>query len=137
MRSDRIKTGIQRAPHRALLKATGISDEDMRVTLPRSSGYTFEKNVLVAEGKITFDNPEGITTWTDNCLFSRAGKIEGNKLDRYSKKGSSELRPGGGNVIGDPQVVEFDKGIVKFAPDSPAAGLGVEPIDVSKAGPRR
>jgi len=29
MRSDRIKAGIQRAPHRSLLKATGVTDEDM------------------------------------------------------------------------------------------------------------
>lgn len=29
MRSDRIKKGIERAPHRALLKATGVSDADM------------------------------------------------------------------------------------------------------------
>jgi len=29
MRSDRIKKGIDRSPHRALLKATGVRDEDM------------------------------------------------------------------------------------------------------------
>ena len=29
MRSDRIKKGFERAPHRALLKATGVTDEDM------------------------------------------------------------------------------------------------------------
>ena len=29
MRSDQIKRGYQRAPHRALLKATGVSDDDM------------------------------------------------------------------------------------------------------------
>ena len=29
MRSDRIKKGVERAPHRALLKATGVRDEDM------------------------------------------------------------------------------------------------------------
>jgi len=29
MRSDQIKKGIERAPHRALLKATGVRDEDM------------------------------------------------------------------------------------------------------------
>lgn len=29
MRSDRIKSGADRAPHRALLKATGVRDEDM------------------------------------------------------------------------------------------------------------
>lgn len=29
MRSDRIKKGFERAPHRSLLKATGVTDEDM------------------------------------------------------------------------------------------------------------
>ena len=29
MRSDQIKRGIERAPHRALLKATGVTDADM------------------------------------------------------------------------------------------------------------
>jgi hypothetical protein len=114
-----------------------ISSEDARLTFPRSSGYTFEKNIIVAEGKIIFDNPEGITTWKDNCLFSRAGKIEGNKLDRYARTGSSELKPDGGNVFAEPLLAEFDKGIVTFAPDSPAARLGIKPIDVSSAGPHR
>jgi dihydroxy-acid dehydratase len=30
MRSERIKSGIERAPHRALLKATGVTDADMQ-----------------------------------------------------------------------------------------------------------
>jgi dihydroxy-acid dehydratase len=30
MRSDRIKKGFERAPHRSLLKATGVTDEDMQ-----------------------------------------------------------------------------------------------------------
>jgi hypothetical protein len=114
-----------------------ISSEDASLTFPRSSGYTFEKNIIVAEGKIIFDNHEGITTWKDNCLFSRAGKIEGNKLDRYTRTGSYELKPDGGNVFADPLLAEFDKGIVTFAPDSPAARLGIKPIDVSGAGPHR
>ncbi len=29
MRSDQIRKGIERAPHRALLKATGVTDSDM------------------------------------------------------------------------------------------------------------
>jgi len=112
-----------------------ISKADMRLTFPRSSGFTFEKNVLVAEGKITFDNPEGITTWTSNCLFSRADKIEGNKLDNYSKTGTSELKASGGNIFTDPQLIEFNNGKVRFAPNSPIADLGINPIDVSNAGP--
>ena len=30
MRSDQIKNGLERAPHRSLLKATGITDADMK-----------------------------------------------------------------------------------------------------------
>ena len=29
MRSDKIKKGIERSPHRSLLKATGVTDADM------------------------------------------------------------------------------------------------------------
>jgi len=29
LRSDRVKQGVERAPHRALLKATGVTDADM------------------------------------------------------------------------------------------------------------
>ena len=29
MRSDRIKKGFERSPHRSFLKATGVTDEDM------------------------------------------------------------------------------------------------------------
>ena len=30
MRSDRIKKGFERAPHRSLLRATGVTDDDFR-----------------------------------------------------------------------------------------------------------
>lgn len=136
-----LSVGIVRPSHNHMAKNNTIrnnvfiSDKDMSLTFPRSSGYTFERNVLLAEGKIKFDNPEGITMWTSNCLFSRAGKIEGNKLDKYSKTGTSELKPQGGNVIADPQIVEFDKGLVRFSLNSPTAALGIDPIDVSNAGP--
>ena len=40
-------------------------------------------------------------------------------------------------LLADPLLAEFDKGTVSFAPDSPAHKLGIEPIDVSTAGPRR
>ncbi|HBF35404.1 TPA: dihydroxy-acid dehydratase, partial [Candidatus Sumerlaeota bacterium] len=33
MRSDRVKAGIERAPHRSLFKATGITDADLKKPL--------------------------------------------------------------------------------------------------------
>jgi len=138
-----LSIGVVRPSHNHMAKNNTIANNvfissgDARLTWPRSSGYTFERNVIVAEGKIVFDNPGAIVSWKSNCIFSRAGEVVGNKLDRYSKKGTSELGAQGGGVFADPRLLEYDKGTVRFAPGSPTAGLGIEPIDVSAAGPRR
>jgi len=51
-----------------------ISGKDLRLTFPRSSGYTFEKNVLVAGGKIVFDNFEAVAQTSNNILYSEQGE---------------------------------------------------------------
>jgi len=114
-----------------------LSHGDMQITFPRSSGYTFEKNVLCAGGKITFDNYEGITKLAGNVLFSGEGEIECRRLDQYNRTGSYSLEPDDTNLQTDPMLTAYKEGKVEFAPDSPAHGLGIEPIDVSDAGPRR
>jgi len=114
-----------------------ISDEDARLTFPRSSDYVFEKNVIYAKGKIVFSNPEAITTFQNNILFSAEGEVQGNKLNRYSRKSTYQIKPAGGNLFVAPALVEFRKGKVRFAADSPTSKLGIKPIDVSNAGPRR
>ncbi len=113
-----------------------ISDRDIYITFPRSSGYTFEMNILYAKGKITFDNYEGITTASNNILFSGQGVVECHKLDRYNRTGSYVLEPGGSNRHADPKLAVYEQGKVQFAPGSPAAEMGIQPIDVSDAGPR-
>lgn len=113
-----------------------IGDKDLYITFPRSSGYTFEKNILYAKGKITFDNYEGIATAANNILFSGEGVIQCNKLDRYDKTGSYSLEPSGSNRHADPRLTDYQQSKVEFAPGSPAIELGIRPIDVSDAGPR-
>jgi hypothetical protein len=113
-----------------------ISDNGLQITFPRCSGYTFEKNVLYAKGKITFDNYEGIATAANNILFSGEGVIQCNRLDRYDKTGSYTLEPSGSNRQADPKLATSDPGKIVFAPGSPALELGIQPIDVSDAGPR-
>ena len=113
-----------------------LSDGDMQITFPRCSAYTFEKNILRAKGKITFDNYEGIVTASDNVLYSSQGKIECNKLDQYSRTGGYALESDKTNPQADPKLTAYEQGQVRFAPDSPARELGIEPIDVSDAGPR-
>ena len=114
-----------------------VSDREMQLTFPRSSEYTFETNVLHAAGKIMFDNYEGITKAAGNVLFSGEGKIECRKLDQYSRTGSYSLTSDEANPQTDPLLTAYKQGKVEFAPDSPARKLGIEPIDVSDAGPRR
>jgi hypothetical protein len=112
-----------------------VSEGDMQITFPRSSGYTFEKNVLYAQGKITFDNHEAVTKTGGNVLFSGQGRVEGRKLDQYRQTGSYALESGDTNLLADPMLT-VDKGKVTFAPDSPAHEVDIQPIDVSDAGPR-
>ena len=112
-----------------------ICDEDARFTFPRSSDFVFERNIVHARGKIVFDNTNAITTFKDNILYSTEGKVQGNKMSRYSRTGSFQLKPDN-NLFADPLLVEFEKGRVKLDEKSPAVKLGIKPIDVRNAGPR-
>jgi len=114
-----------------------VCDHDATLTFPRSSGYVFEKNVICAKGKIVFENPDAMTTFQNNVLFSAEGTVECHKLEQYNKTGSYTLESGGKNLLVDPRLVEFEKGVVRFAADSAVLKLGIKPIDVSSAGPRR
>jgi len=114
-----------------------VNDGDIQITFPRCSGFAFEKNVLQAGGEITLDNYEAVVKSAGNVLFSGRGKIECRKLDQYNRTGVYALEPSGENSQTDPMLAAYKEGKVEFAPDSPARKLGVEPIDVSDAGPRR
>ncbi|UCC97749.1 MAG: right-handed parallel beta-helix repeat-containing protein [Phycisphaerales bacterium] len=125
------------AHHNAIRNNVFVCDRDARLTFPRSSDYVFEKNVICARGKIVFENPDAMTEFRNNLLFSADGTVQCRQLDRYSQKGSYTLKADRGNLLLDPLLVEFDRGAVRFAADSPVSKLGIEPIDVSDAGPRR
>jgi len=114
-----------------------ISDADARITFPKSSDYTFEHNVIQAKGQIVLDNPDAITKMQNNVLFSTEGKIQFHRLRDYSRLGSYSFEADVQNLTSDPEIIEFEKGRVKFAADSPALKLGIKPIDVSDAGIRK
>lgn len=114
-----------------------INDGDLHLTWPRSSDYRFEKNILWARGRIVFDNREGITALAGNVLHSAAGKVECKKLDQYSQTGEYSMQADAANTLADPKLTAYRDGRVEIAPDSPVHALGIEPIDVSGAGPRR
>jgi len=99
-----------------------ISDGDATLTFPKSSRYRFEKNVIYAKGKIVVSNPAAITVSSGNIFFSERGAIEGAPPD---------------TLRAEPLFIVVEKGHYRFAPESPALKLGIEPLDVSAAGRRR
>ena len=113
-----------------------ISDADARLTFPKSSNYIFEKNVICAKGKIVLENPDAVSTFRNNMLFSAEGKVQSRKLKNYSQVGSYPFKAERGNLLADPLLVEFETGTVNFADNSSVLKLGLKPIDVSDAGPR-
>ena len=114
-----------------------INEGNLRLTWPRSSEYRFERNILWARGKIVLENREGISELDHNIFFSETGQVQCKALDRYSQTGTYALEPDGTNRLADPKLLAYRTGRVETAPDSPARALGIEPIDVSDAGPRR
>jgi hypothetical protein len=137
-----LSVGIARPSHNHMAKRNTIRNNvfisyaDARLTFPKSSNYTFEKNVIHAKGKIILENPDAITTLRNNVLFSAEGKVQCRKLKTYSQTGSYLFEADRENLLADPLLVEFEAGRVGFAADSPALKLGIRPIDVSGAGPR-
>jgi len=104
-----------------------ITEGPMRLMFPRSEGFTFEKNVLVAKGDITFNGTNVVRTWGKNVFFAKDGKVT---------KGTADL-PTDAVLVADPKLLPgWEKGVVKFADDSPVRKLGIGDLDVSGAGRR-
>lgn len=138
-----LSIGIVRPSHNHMAKSNTIRnnificDADARVTLPKSSDFTFEYNVIKAKGQIVLENPDAITTMWNNVLYSAEGKIQFRRLKDYRRIGDYSLEANSENLTADPQIIEFEKGWVRFAADSPALKLGIKPIDVRDAGIRK
>ena len=96
-----------------------VCEGDAILTFPKCEGFTFERNVIYAPGKVTFSNPEAIAQGADNIIFAGAGIIEGEPP---------------GVLAGDPLLTGLEEGKVGFGEGSPAIGRGVQPVDVSGAG---
>ncbi len=139
---DNLSVGVVRpshnhmAHHNTIRNNVFVNGKDIRITFPRSSDYVFEKNVICTKANIVFENSDGMTTFRDNVLFSAEGAVQCQKLKEYSKTESYTLQSDDKNLLADPLLVEFEKGVVRFAADSVASKLGIKPIDVSDAGPR-
>ncbi|MFH0983712.1 MAG: right-handed parallel beta-helix repeat-containing protein [Planctomycetota bacterium] len=91
---------------------------DIKITTPTARGaIVLEKNIIYAAGAISIEG----ATWKENLVFSQKGAYKGVPGDVVKE---------------DPMFVDPDKGDYRFKPDSPAAKLGIKPLDLSDVGPR-
>jgi hypothetical protein len=137
-----LSVGIVRPSHNHMAKNNTIrnnvfiSGANARLTFPKSSNFTVEKNIICAKGNIVLENPDAVTRLHNNVFFSAKGIVQCRKLKNYSQAGSYQLKAEDGNLFVDPLIVEFEKGAVRLAPETPVDKLGIKPIDVSSAGRR-
>ncbi len=101
-----------------------VNDGDMKVTFPRCADYTFEKNVLLAAGKVRFEGVNAVTRWSGNIIRSEKGVYEGTLLKDYGQIGSSALIQGDTSTD-DPGFVDWRKGDLRFKPGAKGTALGL------------
>ncbi len=118
----------------AIRRNVFICEGDATLTFPRSSEFTLEQNVIVAEGAIRITRPEAIVRANDNVVFSRSGKVEGITLDDYRHAEAQPIPAGSAWLHVDPELTAYESGRVQFGATSPAAVLRLPVLDVSTAG---
>lgn len=105
------------------------SDGKMKLTFPKCSGFTMEKNILYAEGAISFTNTGLgiITAMPNNIFFSKSGMLEtgaGGVMGRFV--------PRDGTVTTAPLFQCPERGDFTFKTKSPAKKLGIEPLNLKE-----
>ena len=71
-----ISIGVARPTHNHIARNSiirdnvFITDEDMTLSFQSSAKYTFERNTLIALGRIRITSPNAIAIWKDNKIFS-------------------------------------------------------------------
>ncbi|MFC2098563.1 right-handed parallel beta-helix repeat-containing protein [Bacteroidota bacterium] len=113
-------------------------DSSIRLNFPLSYGQIFEKNVVYTTGSFSIAYPDnGLTTFSNNVLFSKKGQMNYRKLEDYATVSVYSLEATQGNLFSDPMLIDYKNGVVRLAPNSPVHKLGIDPIDVSSAGSRQ
>lgn len=71
-----VSIGVGRPTHNHIARNVAIrdnvfiADKDMQLSFQKSANCTFERNTLVAPGKVSVGQPNAIKVWKDNILFS-------------------------------------------------------------------
>ena len=112
-----------------------VMDGNAKVSMARTTGATFDRNVFHATGDILFRcATNGIAAMPNNIFYSGTGKVIWEKLADYGTKAKVPLELRDGSVLANPLFLDLKRGDYRFKPASPARKLGIQPLDVRAAG---
>lgn len=113
-----------------------VDDGDSLITMMLCKGFVFEKNIWFAHGRLTLQAfRDSIARMGGNLLHSGSAQAVAEWfLPPWTSECIEALPTRDGTVYGDPCFTNPAGGDYTFGPDSPAAFIGIEPIDVRKAG---
>ena len=106
---------------------------DARLGFTNCTGYTLEKNVVYALGKISVVNIDAIKLCSKNIFYSRSGIFEGITQKGSTNTGTTHSVKGD-NAKGDPMFQNLERGDFRYRLGSPSFQQGIPPLDVSGAG---
>ena len=107
------------ATNNAVVNNVFLVAGDLRLSFFNSTNYTFSKNIVLAAGGVSLDNPGAVGSWSTDLFFSQSGKTNG--IPAAAAQGD----PG----LSDPAGTNFSFTVV-----SPATGLGILPLEVRGVG---
>jgi hypothetical protein len=111
-----------------------VSDGPQQLTFPRSDGFCFERNLIVAGGDIRFTNIGGVEKMSGNVFCLESGEVVGVEMSDYRETASGTFSEG--YVRCEPGDVEIVDGQVRLKAGSAILRAGISGLDVSDAGPR-
>ena len=107
-----------------------------RYTWIREPSTRFERNIIYLTQGDLFHNDGGRSdtksVWDHNCFWRADGKellFYGETFEDWQAKGMDRH-----SIVADPKFVDAGRFNFGLRPDSPALGLGIEPIDTSTVG---
>jgi hypothetical protein len=110
-------------------------DKDIQMlTWPRTSGLTFEKNILIADEVMISKPSDAMAALRNNIIHSPYGVATIEEIVIYTQIDVKPFDFTDGNVLADPLFVDRERNNFAFKPGSPAIKMGIEPVDISMAG---
>ncbi|HPA20902.1 MAG TPA: right-handed parallel beta-helix repeat-containing protein [Verrucomicrobiae bacterium] len=111
-----------------------LVDGDAKISLARTAGAIFERNILCATGDVIIRGPaNGIAAMPSNIFYTAKGKLLWERLDQYASKGRQPLELRDGSVNADPKFRDIARGDLDLGLGSPARRLGIEPLPAALA----